>query len=349
MIEIKKICKKYDKKEILKNINFSISNHEFLVILGPSGSGKSTFLRLISGIEEMDSGKIIIDGLEKNKNELINDTATIFQSFSLFPNMNVYNNIAFAIRKEDKKTKDLKVKSIAKTLKIENLLNRKVTKLSGGEAQRVSIARALVRNANIYLFDEPLSSLDEYLKKELIKEIKSLYEKEKKLYIYVTHNQEEAKILSSKVLVLKDGQIYGFGKYEDLYNNPPNLFVAEFLSPINKIDSKIIFKNNLYYVDIYNKQYLLDEKIYNYEKLKRYINKNIILGIRPSDIDVDNSGIKMKVESILDLNLYKRYFVKNEDLELTLETNKLIDNKEVKVKFNKNIMIFDNKTLNRIN
>lgn len=349
MIEVKNLCKKYDKKEILKNISFSISNHEFLVILGPSGSGKSTLLRLISGIEEFDSGKVIINGLEKNKNELINETATIFQSFGLFPNMNVYNNIAFPIRKEDKKTKDLKVKNIAKILKIESLLNRKVTKLSGGEAQRVSIARALVRNVNIYLFDEPLSSLDEHLKKDLIKEIKSTYDNDKKLYIYVTHNQEEAKILSSKVLILNNGQIYGFGKYEDLYNNPKNLFVAEFLSPLNKIESKVISKNNLYYLTIYNKLYPLDEKKYNYRKLKKYRNQNVILGIRPSDIEIVNNGIKMKIDSSIDFNLYKRYFIKNNNLELIIDTNKLINNKEINIELNKNIMLFDKNTLNRIN
>lgn len=182
MVEIKGICKSYNKL-VLKDISFSISNDEFLVILGPSGSGKSTFLRIISGIEKMDSGKIIINKNEKTRNDLINDTATIFQNFSLFPNMNVYNNIAFPIRYENKKIRDLKVNNIAKLLKIDYLLDRKVTKLSGGEAQRVSIARALVKDVNIYLFDEPLSSLDEYLKNDLINEIKLNHEKDKKLYI----------------------------------------------------------------------------------------------------------------------------------------------------------------------
>lgn len=344
MIEIKNIGKEYDRKKVLKDINFSISNHEFLVILGPSGSGKSTFLRLISGIEEMTSGKIIIDGKEKTRQELIKDTATIFQSFGLFPNMSVYNNICFPIRKENKVIKNKKANEIAKILKIDHLLKRNVTKLSGGEAQRVSIARALVRDTSIYLFDEPLSSLDENLKKDLISEIKFIYNSSDKLFIYVTHNQEEAKLLSTKVLVLNNGKIEGFGTYEELYNNPPNLFVAEFLGTLNKIKSKVILQNNLYYLNIYNKLYLLKEERYNYDRLKHYKDNEVIIGLRPEYIKIDEQGMEVEVEKIVNYPLYNRYYIKD---NLIVESNTKKNCNKIHLLFNE-IMIYDKETLERI-
>lgn len=169
-----------------------------------------------------------------------------------------------------------------------------------------------------------------------------------KNYIYVTHNQEEARILSTKVLLFNNGKVEGFDKYEILYNNPPNLFVAEFLGLLNKLNSIIIYKKGLYYLNIYNKQYLLDEQIYDYNKLKKYINKEVILGIRPSDIKISDKGINVKVNSMIDFPLYKRYFVKNNDFELIVESNIKINNDVTSIAFDKNIMIFDEKSLERI-
>lgn len=348
MVSVEKLSKSYNGKKVLDNVNFDIENNEFLVILGPSGSGKSTLLRLISGIEQMDEGTVSIDNIAKNKQELIDCTATIFQSFALFLNMNVYNNIAFSIRKENKKDKDLKVRKIAELLKIDHLLDRKVTKLSGGEQQRVSIARALIRDVNMYLFDEPLSSLDEHLKKVLIKEIKQIHQDKNKLFIYVTHNQEEAKLLGTKVLILNDGKVEGFGRYEDLYNNPKTLFTAEFLGTINKIPAKIICKNKLHYLEIYNKLYLLDKNKYDTNQLKEYINKEIVVGIRPEYIKITSDGIKVQIEDKIESNFYNKYYVKNECLKLIVDSNIKTTKKTININIENNIMLFDKKTLKRI-
>ena len=242
-VVLKDLVKSYDgKKNIIDNINLEIADKEFIVLVGSSGCGKSTILRLISGLEEITSGEILIDGnVVNNMHPKDRDIAFVFQSYALYPHMSVYENIAFGLkmRKYDKKTIYEKVHEVAKSLNLEELLDRKPRQLSGGQRQRVALGRAIVRNPKVFLMDEPLSNLDANLRVQMRTEIKRLHQKLQTTFIYVTHDQTEALTMGDRIVILDKGKIQQIDSPEVIYNNPKNKFVAGFIGQMNFIDVDI--------------------------------------------------------------------------------------------------------------
>ncbi len=231
-LKISHLRKSYGSLEILKDINLEIEEGGFLVLVGPSGCGKSTLLNAIAGLEPITSGDIAINGrsvsgLHPSKR----DIAMVFQSYALYPNMTVAGNIAFGmeIRGVPKEEREKAIRQVAEMLQIDHLLDRKPSQLSGGQRQRVAMGRALVREPQVFLFDEPLSNLDAKLRVDMRTEIKRLHSRMKTTIVYVTHDQIEAMTLATKIAVLKDGVLQQFGTPAEIYNNPANMFVADFM------------------------------------------------------------------------------------------------------------------------
>ena len=262
-IEFKNINKSYGDNKVIKNFDVQINTGEFIVLVGPSGCGKSTLLRMISGLEKIDEGEILLDG--KIINNLIpskREIAMVFQSYALYPHMNVYENMSFGLKmeKKDKSEIDKKVNNAAKMLQIQNLLKRKPKELSGGQRQRVAIGRAITRNPKIFLFDEPLSNLDAALRSEMRVEISKLHKKINTNMIYVTHDQVEAMTLADRIVILNEGNIEQFSTPGEIYENPSNIFVAEFIGTpkmnIIKISKEQIQNSNT--INFYNNQIAFD-------------------------------------------------------------------------------------------
>jgi len=239
------VTKSFGTTEVLKGIDLEIADGEFVVFVGPSGCGKSTLLRTIAGLEEVSGGQIAIGG------KVVNDLgpsdrgiAMVFQSYALYPHMSVYENMAFGLKlaKADKAEIDRRVRGAAETLNITELLERKPKALSGGQRQRVAIGRAIVREPQVFLFDEPLSNLDAALRVRMRYEFASLHERLKTTMVYVTHDQVEAMTLADRIVVLNAGIIEQVGRPMDLYERPRNLFVAEFIgSPkMNLLPAEIV-------------------------------------------------------------------------------------------------------------
>ena len=242
-VVLKDLVKSYDgKKNIINNINLTIEDKEFIVLVGSSGCGKSTILRLISGLEDITSGEVQIeDKVVNNIHPKDRDIAFVFQSYALYPHLSVYENMAFGLkmRKFDKKTIDEKVRSAAKALNLEDLLDRKPKQLSGGQRQRVALGRAIVRNPKVFLMDEPLSNLDANLRVQMRAEIKKLHKELETTFIYVTHDQTEALTMGDRIVVLDKGVIQQVATPEEIYNNPKNKFVAGFIGQMNFIDVEL--------------------------------------------------------------------------------------------------------------
>ena len=231
-LEIRALRKRFGSLEILKGIDISLEQGGFLVLVGPSGCGKSTLLNTIAGLESISSGEILIGGQVVNDlHPSKRDIAMVFQSYALYPNMSVGENIAFGMemRGVPKPERDTAVAAVAKTLQIEHLLGRRPSQLSGGQRQRVAMGRALVRQPQVFLFDEPLSNLDAKLRVDMRVEIKRLHQQTGTTIVYVTHDQIEAMTLATKIAVLKDGELQQVGTPAEIYNSPSNLFVADFM------------------------------------------------------------------------------------------------------------------------
>ena len=246
-VELKNLSKIYDKKILaLENINLTIEDGQFFVLLGPSGAGKTTTLRCIAGLEKIDSGNVLFDNESVTEDQPASrDVSFVFQQFSLYPHYTVYENLAFPLRSPMRRFPEDEIKTkidyIADMLKISNKLENKATQLSGGEMQRVAIGRALVRKPNIYLMDEPLSSLDAKLRESLRVELKNIQTNLNATILYVTHDQAEATTLADKIGVLKEGKIVQIGTPEEIYENPNSIYVSQRLgSPkINVLPSYI--------------------------------------------------------------------------------------------------------------
>ncbi len=243
-MQISGLRKRYGSVEILKGIDLDLEKGGFLVLVGPSGCGKSTLLNIIAGLEPISEGTISVDGHTINDlHPSKRDIAMVFQSYALYPNMTVAGNIAFGMemRGVPKPERDKAIESVAKTLQIGHLLERKPSQLSGGQRQRVAMGRALVRDPKLFLFDEPLSNLDAKLRVDMRVEIKRLHAATGKTIIYVTHDQIEAMTLATKIAVLKDGELQQFGTPHEVYNTPANIFVADFMgSPaMNLLPAKV--------------------------------------------------------------------------------------------------------------
>ena len=242
ILRLVNVSKSFDETPALVNINLSIRRNEFVTLLGPSGCGKTTTLRIIGGFEEADSGDLLFEG--KNINDLPaykRKVNTVFQKYALFPHMNVFDNIAFGLRikKMEKKQIQEKVEHMLKLVNLEGYGRRSVNSLSGGQQQRVAIARALVNEPEVLLLDEPLGALDLKLRKEMQLELKKMQQSLGITFIYVTHDQEEALTMSDTIVVMNNGVIQQIGTPEDVYNEPKNAFVADFIGESNILDGVI--------------------------------------------------------------------------------------------------------------
>lgn len=290
-INLKNIYKQYDNSGnyAVTDFNIDIEDSEFIVFVGPSGCGKSTTLRMIAGLEEISKGELYIDG------ELMNDVAPkdrgiamVFQNYALYPHMTVYDNMAFglALRKYSKDEIDKRVSNAAEILGLEDYLQRKPAALSGGQRQRVALGRAIVRDAKVFLMDEPLSNLDAKLRVQMRSEIAKLHARLKTTTIYVTHDQTEAMTMASRIVIMKDGFIQQVGSPIEVYDNPENMFVASF------IGSPAMNFFNVTYKDGYitnNKQINMEVPA-PYQKVlndRGYNGKELVFGIRPEDIHTE--------------------------------------------------------------
>ena len=319
-IELKNIEKSFGANKVIDKFNIKINHGEFIVLVGPSGCGKSTLLRMISGLESVDEGEIHLD--KKIINNLIpskRGIAMVFQSYALYPHMNVFENMSFGLKMEKISQDKInnKVYEAAKTLQIENLLKRKPRQLSGGQRQRVAIGRAITREPKLFLFDEPLSNLDAALRSEMRVEISKLHKKLNTNMIYVTHDQVEAMTLADKIVILNNGNMEQFGTPNEIYNDPNNIFVAEFIGTpkmnILKIDKKNIINSNTVK--------LLDNEI-KFENQK--FSDEIYLGIRPEHISLKNDGeikIDIKTDLIENLGFEKILYTSFEDNEIRIKTS----------------------------
>lgn len=265
------------------DFNLDIKDREFIVLVGPSGCGKSTTLRMIAGLEEITSGDLYInDKLCNLVPPKDRDIAMVFQSYALYPHMTVYENMAFGLRikKLPKHEIDERVKEAARILEIEELLERKPKALSGGQRQRVALGRAIVRNAQVFLMDEPLSNLDAKLRVQMRSEIIKLHERLMATTIYVTHDQTEAMTMATRIVVMRDGFIQQIGEPKEIYNNPGNMFVANFIgAPAMNFVTGIYHQGRF---EIAKKSFTVPKMFH--ESLKSHDGKEIILGIRPEDI-----------------------------------------------------------------
>lgn len=268
-VSLDNLTKNYGKTRALSNFSFVSQENEFVVVVGPSGCGKSTLLNLVAGLEKPTSGSIYVD--EKNITHLQpneRNISIVFQSYALYPNMTVYENLAFplSVRNYDKTEIKKKVYEIAEKLEISPYLKRKPKTLSGGQRQRVAIGRAMIRNPQVFLLDEPLSNLDASLREKTREELIRLHKSIEAVFLYVTHDQVEALSMADRIIVLNDGVIQQIGTPEDIYYSPENLFVARFIgSP----------KINILPANIYN---------YYFEPAKPFNDDNLCIGIRPENV-----------------------------------------------------------------
>jgi multiple sugar transport system ATP-binding protein len=247
-LDIKGATKSYGAVKVLHETDISIEKGEFLVLVGPSGCGKSTLLNMIAGLEEVTTGDININGRPMNGvRPAERNIAMVFQSYALYPNMNVAQNMAFGLEMHGvpKPERERAVRDVADLLQIRHLLDRKPGQLSGGQRQRVAMGRALVRNPDIFLFDEPLSNLDAKLRVDMRTEIKKLHQKLGTTIVYVTHDQIEALTLSTRIAVMYGGHVQQLGTPKEIYDNPANIFVAGFMgSPsMNLFPAKVVVEN----------------------------------------------------------------------------------------------------------
>lgn len=243
IIELKNLSKNFGEQQVLKGIDLNIYENEFLTLLGPSGCGKTTILRIIGGFEEPSDGQVLFNGQDIAKiPPYKREVNTVFQKYALFPFLNVYDNIAFGLnlKKTDKKIIDEKVKKMLALVGLKGFEKRDVTSLSGGQQQRVAIARALVNEPKVLLLDEPLGALDAKLRKDMQAELKKIQKEVGITFIFVTHDQEEALSMSDTIVVMNDGVIQQIGTPIDIYNEPQNRFVANFIGESNIIQGNMI-------------------------------------------------------------------------------------------------------------
>ena len=284
-IDIKSAGKIYPNgTRALEDVSITINDGEFVVLVGPSGCGKTTLLRMVAGLEDITEGEIAIG--DKTVNEVApkdRDIAMVFQNYALYPHMSVYDNMAFSLklRKLPKDEIEQKVKDAAKTLEISELLERKPKALSGGQRQRVAMGRAIVRNPQAFLMDEPLSNLDAKLRVQMRAELGQLHTQLQTTTLYVTHDQVEAMTMGDRVAVIRKGELQQIDTPREIYSNPKNIFVAGFIgSPsMNFVYAKIKSKDDVIELTFGDNQIAYkDEKK---DKLESFENKEIILGIRP--------------------------------------------------------------------
>ena len=294
IINLVNVSKNYNGTEALNNINLYIRKNEFVTLLGPSGCGKTTTLRIIGGFEKPSSGEVFFNDVKINDlppyKRKVN---TVFQKYALFPHMNVFENIAFGlkIKKMDKKIIDKKVREVLAMVNLAGYEKRRIDSLSGGQQQRVAIARALVNEPEVLLLDEPLGALDLKLRQEMQFELKNMQQRLGITFVYVTHDQEEALSMSDTVVVMKDGKIQQIGTPIDIYNEPKNAFVADFIGESNIIDGTML------------RDYLVNFAGLDFECVDRGFieNEPVDVVIRPEDIQIvseTESKLKGEVKTV---------------------------------------------------
>ncbi|MCF2667919.1 ABC transporter ATP-binding protein [Faecalicatena contorta] len=279
LIEFRNIVKNFDGQIVLKGINLDIYENEFVTLLGPSGCGKTTLLRILGGFLEADEGKVIFDGEEiSQKPPYERELNTVFQKYALFPHLSVYENIAFGlkIKKMSKDVIEQKVMKMLKLIGLEGYENKNTTLLSGGQQQRVAIARALVNEPKVLLLDEPLAALDLKLRKEMQYELKRIQQEVGITFIFVTHDQEEALTMSDKIVVMKNGEIQQVGTPQEIYNEPANRYVANFIGESNILTGTMLEDYKVRFDDI-----TFDCVDFGFRE-----NEKVDVIIRPEDIDI---------------------------------------------------------------
>ncbi|UCD71733.1 MAG: sn-glycerol-3-phosphate ABC transporter ATP-binding protein UgpC [Syntrophobacterales bacterium] len=283
---LKNITKRFDQVVAVNNVSLEIADREFVVLVGPSGCGKTTTLRMIAGLEEITEGDIYIgDQLVNMLAPKDRNIAMVFQSYALYPHMKVFDNMAFGLkmRRVSKEERSKRVQKAAEILGIEALLERKPKQLSGGQRQRVALGRAIVRNPDVFLFDEPLSNLDAKLRVQMRTELKKLHDRLNATVVYVTHDQVEAMTMGDRIVVLKDGLIQQVGTPLELYNQPANLFVAGFIgSPaMNFIPCQLLEEDSKIYVNTGDFKVALLDSVAS--QVRSAVEEKYIFGIRPED------------------------------------------------------------------
>ncbi len=318
-LSLRGIYKKYPGGVVaVSDVNLEIKDKEFIILVGPSGCGKSTTLRMIAGLEEISEGELYIgDRLVNDVAPKDRDIAMVFQNYALYPHMTVFENMAFGLklRKVPKDEISRKVEEAARILDISHLLDRKPKALSGGQRQRVALGRAIVREPQVFLLDEPLSNLDAKLRAQMRTEISKLHQKLGTTFIYVTHDQTEAMTMGDRIVVMKDGFIQQVDSPQNLYTSPVNLFVAGFMgSPqMNFVDAVLRNIEGKYTIEFGSedtktsrgvKYYIeLPESKVDEAVLGEYVDKEIIFGIRPEDIHDEEMFLSTAKTGIIDTDV----------------------------------------------
>lgn len=279
IVELKDVFVSFDGERVLDGLNLKIEDKEFITLLGPSGCGKTTTLRLIAGFLDPDSGEIRFEGKDLNGVPAYKrQVNTIFQRYALFPHLNVFENVAFGLRVKKLPEKEItkQVTELLKLVNLEGFENRKISTLSGGQQQRIAIARAIANRPKVLLLDEPLAALDLKLRKDMQKELRRMQKQLGITFVFVTHDQEEALTMSDRVVVMDKGKIQQVGTPQDIYNEPKNAFVADFIGESNILDG--IMKDD-YLVDFSGNTFKCLDKGFDE-------NENVDVVVRPEDVDI---------------------------------------------------------------
>jgi multiple sugar transport system ATP-binding protein len=304
-LDIRNVTKSYGPVEVLHRVDISVEEGEFLVLVGPSGCGKSTLLNMIAGLEGITGGEIaikgrVVNGVHPSKRNI----AMVFQSYALYPNMTVAQNMTFGLEMHGvpKADRDRALAGVAKLLQIDHLLDRKPGQLSGGQRQRVAMGRALVREPDVFLFDEPLSNLDAKLRVDMRTEIKKLHQKLRTTIVYVTHDQIEAMTLSTRIAVMNKGYVQQLGTPKEIYDTPANVFVATFMgSPaMNILPARVVMLNGAPHAEVADAEGKPRALRFSQGALAAWAGKEILLGIRPEAI-TDPEGADRKSGNIQSL------------------------------------------------
>jgi len=298
-IKLRNISKKFNEVTAVDSLDLDIQEGEFFSLLGPSGCGKTTLLRILAGFEYPTTGSVFIDDSEvTNQTPNLRPSNMVFQNYAIFPHINVQRNIEFGLRKEklSKQELDLRVKESLKMVQLEGYEERFSNQLSGGQRQRVALARALVKRPKVLLLDEPLGALDKKLREEMQIELRNLQKDLGITFIFVTHDQEEAMTMSDRVAVMNEGKILQISPPKELYNNPINKFVSEFIGNINLLESKTITQNNQdLSLDILG----IGKQDFKKNNFNSILSDNIFVALRPEDIYIK----KEKIENV-DINIH---------------------------------------------
>ena len=321
IIELRNVSKAFDGETVLDQINLDIYDNEFLTLLGPSGCGKTTTLRLIGGFETPDEGDILFLG------DRINDTPphkrninTVFQRYALFPHLNVFDNVAFPLRekKTPKAEIETKVHEMLALVKLTGFDHRNVTRLSGGQQQRVAIARALISHPRVLLLDEPLGALDLKLRKDMQQELKNIQKATGITFVFVTHDQEEALSMSDTIVVMSEGKIQQIGTPIDIYNEPQNAFVADFIGESNIVDG------------VMREDYRVTFSGHTFECVDKGFakNENVDVVVRPEDVDIvseEKGMLRGVVTSVTFMGVHYEIIVDINGFKWMIQTTDFVD------------------------